>query len=148
MQLRSPWIEEMNALRSVRALSHDIETDVVIVGAGIAGIATAYKILEQTNKKVILVERGLLAHGATGNNAGMLFAGFERPFTELAADASITLATEAIQEVESGWDLLESILIQCGSSLTTSRHIGYGGLTTHEEVIGELGKALHLQEML
>ena len=39
---KSPWIYQLDSTRPTEKLKQDIETDVAIIGAGIAGIATAF----------------------------------------------------------------------------------------------------------
>ncbi len=46
-------------------LNENLETDVVIVGGGLAGMSVAY-CLAKTGKKVVLVEDGLIGSGETG----------------------------------------------------------------------------------
>ncbi len=65
--------------RLSRRWDPDGAADVVVVGAGIAGVATTFFILRNTNKSVFLVERDRVARGATGTNAGQLTTYFERP---------------------------------------------------------------------
>ena len=47
------------------SLKENLETDVVIVGGGIAGLSVAYCLI-QSGKKVILVEDGFIGSGETG----------------------------------------------------------------------------------
>ena len=49
--------------------------DVAIVGGGIVGTATAYWLTQQTNRRVVLLEAEMLAHGASGRNAGFILQG-------------------------------------------------------------------------
>jgi len=53
---RSPWLHQLNLTREINTLKSDIETDIVVVGAGIAGVSTAFFLLQNTDKKVTLVE--------------------------------------------------------------------------------------------
>ena len=48
-----------------KPLKENLETDVVIVGGGLAGISVAY-CLTQSGKKVVLVEDGFIGSGETG----------------------------------------------------------------------------------
>jgi len=48
-----------------------IETDVLIVGGGIAGASTAYH-LAALGHRVVLLERGAVASGASGLNGGLI----------------------------------------------------------------------------
>ena len=58
--------------------------DVAIIGAGIAGVATAFFVLRSTSSSVLLIERDRVARGATGRNAGQLTTYFERPLYDIA----------------------------------------------------------------
>ena len=55
-------------------LDRDATADVAIVGGGIAGIATAYA-LAREGASVVVLERGELAEGASGRNAGFVLGG-------------------------------------------------------------------------
>ena len=55
-------------------LAGDVTADVVIVGGGIAGIGTAYA-LAREGASVIVLERGEIADGASGRNAGFQLGG-------------------------------------------------------------------------
>lgn len=55
-------------------LDQDISADVAIVGGGIAGIAAAYA-LARAGAAVVVLERGELAEGASGRNAGFVLGG-------------------------------------------------------------------------
>lgn len=57
------WTEEQR-LRSYSPLKGDIACDVCIVGAGIAGLTTAY-LLSKEGKKVVILDDGLVAGGQT-----------------------------------------------------------------------------------
>ena len=52
---RSPWMEV--APPRFTPLSEDAETDVLVVGAGIAGLSTAYE-LSVAGRRVLVVDRG------------------------------------------------------------------------------------------
>ena len=65
------------------------EPDVVIVGAGIAGVATAFFTLRDTARRVLLVERDRVGRGATGRNAGQLTTYFERPLCDIADEFGV-----------------------------------------------------------
>jgi glycine/D-amino acid oxidase-like deaminating enzyme/nitrite reductase/ring-hydroxylating ferredoxin subunit len=60
----SVWIGTIQQ-KQYQSLNTDIETDVVVVGGGIAGITTAY-CLVKAGKQVVLIEDGLLFSGETG----------------------------------------------------------------------------------
>ena len=43
---KSPWIHQLNQNRKVVSLNNDLDTDIAIVGAGIAGVSTALFLLK------------------------------------------------------------------------------------------------------
>jgi gamma-glutamylputrescine oxidase len=71
--LTSLWLDGA-AITPRRPLDRDATVDVAIVGGGIAGIATAYA-LAREGASVVIVERGELAEGASGRNAGFVLGG-------------------------------------------------------------------------
>lgn len=58
------------------ALSGQLDTEVCIIGAGFAGLATALGLIERGQPNVIVVEAQDIGHGASGRNGGFVFGGF------------------------------------------------------------------------
>jgi glycine/D-amino acid oxidase-like deaminating enzyme len=73
----SLWLDGVS--RSYPSLDGDVTADVAIVGAGIAGVATAYFLASSGAKVVVLEARGV-AEAASGRNAGFLLAGVAENF--------------------------------------------------------------------
>ena len=73
----SLWLD--GASRSHPPLDNDVTADVAVVGAGIAGIATAYFLATAGASVVVLEARGV-AEAASGRNAGFLLAGVAENF--------------------------------------------------------------------
>jgi gamma-glutamylputrescine oxidase len=73
----SVWLEGTPAPRA--ALAGAVRADVAVVGAGIAGVATAYAFARQGASVVLLEERAAAA-AASGRNAGFLLAGVAENF--------------------------------------------------------------------
>lgn len=138
MKHSSPWIYQMNQGRPMQALREDIDVDVCIAGAGIAGVSTAFFILRNTDKKVAIVEKGKLAHGATGHNAGQIASYFERPFYELADQFGLEQAADAQKSVEGAWQLIDLMYTEAGLTIPVSRFMGQAGFTTIDQVIRHL----------
>ncbi len=138
MKHRSPWIYQLNHERPLSTLKEDTKTDVVIVGAGIAGISTAFFLLRDTDKNVAIVEKGKLAHGATGHNAGQIASYFERPFYELADEFGLEKAADAQRAVESAWELLDLMYAEGGLNIPVSRFLGHAGFSTFDQIIRHL----------
>src|SRR4030081_2155722 len=73
----SLWLDSQQRLHP--PLEADVTADVAIVGAGIAGIATAYFLAAAGASVVVLEARGV-AEAASGRNAGFLLAGVAENF--------------------------------------------------------------------
>jgi glycine/D-amino acid oxidase-like deaminating enzyme/nitrite reductase/ring-hydroxylating ferredoxin subunit len=69
-QQRSFWLAAALPME-YKKLEENIETDVLIVGGGIAGLTTAYCLLK-AGKKVVLVEDGYLGSGESGRTTAHL----------------------------------------------------------------------------
>lgn len=66
---------------SIWQSSTEFQTDVVVVGGGIAGISTAYWLKKmKPDLRIIILEAQTLAQGATGRNAGFLLQGTATDF--------------------------------------------------------------------
>src|SRR5713101_6767745 len=78
----SIWLDEVAADLRL-PLTGDTTADVAIVGAGIAGVATAYH-LARTGAKVVAIEARTVAEAASGRNAGFLLAGVAENFVAAA----------------------------------------------------------------
>lgn len=134
----SPWLNQLDALRTPERLTKDIGADVCIVGAGIAGVATAFFALKHTSKAVVMLERGKLAHGATGRNAGQVVSYFERGFASIAEEFGLTMAAEGEKAVDDAWELLDEMYTDAGLEIPFSRFLGHGGLSSYEQVLWHL----------
>lgn len=64
-------------------LEEDDEIDVAVVGGGISGMVTAYYLLTRTDRRVMLLEKDLVGHGATGHNGGQAVVGFKSLYEDL-----------------------------------------------------------------
>lgn len=135
----SPWLLQINNSRETNALTKDRETDIVIVGAGIAGITSAYFILKNTKTRVMMVESSKVAHGATGHNAGQLVSYFEKQMAGLVKDYGLRLAAEGQKAIDSAWGLLENIYKNTKINAPFADFLGRAGLQSNEEIL------LHLE---
>ncbi len=151
----SPWVSQLNKERPIVKLSHDITTDVTVVGAGIAGISTVFFLLKNTNFNVVLIEAGRLAHGATGHNAGQIVSYFERPFKDMVKEFGVKRAAHAWAAVESAWVLLMTMYTEAGLTIPLERFTGHAGFSSEKQVLEFLEDAyerksarLHVEEVL
>jgi len=125
---RSPWLEAVDASRAPCPLVSDAATDVAVIGAGIAGVSTAFFLLRETKGRVLLVERDRLASGATGHSAGQLVSYFERPLYELADSFGFERAVAAQRDIDGAWDLLGEMLAETGATVGVQRFLGHMGM--------------------
>lgn len=109
------WIDSSPIL-SFSKPTHDLETEVLIIGGGIAGLTTAYKLL-QKGKKVVLVEDGFIGSGETGRTTAHLsnalddrYYYLENTFGEEAAALAAESHTAAIAEIEK---IVTTLRIDC-----------------------------------
>jgi glycine/D-amino acid oxidase-like deaminating enzyme len=134
---RSPWVTQLAADGPLRPLDRDLETDVVVIGAGIAGVSTAW-FLRRTGRRVMLIERDRVGRGATGHNAGQLVSYFERPLISLVEEFGFEMAMRAQADVEGAWDLLDEMVAQAGVTAPVSRTVGAMGMWSSHQLITHL----------
>lgn len=134
----SPWLAQLKQERPRFALERDAETDVAVVGAGIAGVSTAYYLLTRTNARVLLIDAGRIAHGATGRNAGQLVSYFERPLTDMVKQFGLQMTAHAQAAVEGVWGQIEDIRRTCNLRTPVTYCRGYAGLSTEEQILEHL----------
>ena len=133
---RSPWYEQLRTDAPPQPLDGDARTNVAIIGAGIAGAATAFFTLRETDQRVLLIERNRSGSGATGHNAGQVANYFERPLCELVEAYGFDLAIAAQRAIDDAFDLLTLMVDESGSSVRLERVMGHMGMFTcnHLEV--------------
>ncbi len=135
---RSPWLYELRSDRVRRKLEIDVNTDIAIIGGGIAGIASAFYILTYTSFNVALFERFKLAHGATGHNAGQITSYFEKGFANLVKEFGLAKAAAGQKVIEDAWQLFDEIYTDAGLDIPVSRFMGHAGLSSSEQVLAHL----------
>lgn len=80
--LNSCWFTPPVEFKNYSPLKDNVETDVVIVGAGIAGLGIAY-CLSRAGKKVIIVEAGFIGSGETGRTTAQLVTALDKRYYEM-----------------------------------------------------------------
>ena len=64
MNYISIWNKDLNQSKINRKNFKEIETDILIIGAGITGLTTAY-FLKNTNNKIVIIDKGKISNGIT-----------------------------------------------------------------------------------
>lgn len=142
----SPWIAQLKRTRPEDRLDGNKEADIAIIGGGIAGLSTAYYTLKNTKKSVILLEANLVAHGATGHNAGQVVTYFEKPVKEIVAEYGLDLAAHAQDAINTAWTDLEEVIRETSMSSTLYACTGYLGCSTGAQFASFLEDTLWLSK--
>lgn len=80
-QTLSSWPQVKNLLRT-SALAQDLTTDVCVVGAGLAGLTTAY-LLAREGRTVVVIDKGPVGGGNTGRTTAQLSNALDDRYSEL-----------------------------------------------------------------
>ncbi len=132
--MQSPWIHQLKLNHKHAQVDRNLTTDIAIIGAGIAGVSTAYFALKNTTKKITLIEAHKVAHGATGHNAGQIVSYFEHPYAHLVEEYGATLAARAQEAIYHSWDSLEEVFKETGITTPLSIFTGYAGCSSIEQI--------------
>ena len=143
----SPWLRQVKRTRQVITLSEDANSDVAVVGGGISGVATSYFLLCDTNLSVMLIEKGRIAHGATGHNGGQAVAAFERSLIELCEKFGETQVEEGLLAIHDAWKLLYSIIEETRINVGLQEVRAHLALSSFDDVLLML-KEKHLSDRL
>jgi glycine/D-amino acid oxidase-like deaminating enzyme len=88
------------------------EFDIVIIGAGIAGVSTAYWLGKlDPNLKIAVLDKGELGSGATGRNAGFITCGSVEHFSRMEKKYGIDKALSIWRFSEENLELLKNELL-------------------------------------
>ncbi|WP_415334660.1 FAD-dependent oxidoreductase [Clostridium perfringens] len=82
--MKSVWSESCK-FRKREALNKDIKTDVLVIGAGITGILTAY-MLKQKGREVVLIDAAEIASGNTKNTTAKITSQHDLIYSKLISE--------------------------------------------------------------
>lgn len=103
------WMENTPQIKSDGPLNTDMVTDVCVVGAGIAGLTTAYLLLNE-GRQVIVVENGQIGGGMTGRTTAHLMSALDDRYYHLEHLFGIEGAALAGQSHRAAIDKIENII--------------------------------------
>src|SRR5918999_3767365 len=110
--------------RVMPTLASDLRTDVCIIGAGIAGISTAY-LLAQAGRRVVVLEDGAVGGGETGRTTAHLTNAMDDRYHVLERLHGTEGARLAAVSHGAAIDTIESIVRQERISCDFERLDGY-----------------------
>ncbi len=117
--------------------------DIVVIGAGLVGIATAYYLRQLGCDRVLVLEKEFIGYGASGRNAGFLLSGMAEPYSRLLVGMGKDSAREIFSSTIENHDLIARSVsdnnIDCGYERSGSYH-----LATSEVERGELEESVDL----
>src|SRR5258706_10919489 len=136
----SLWMTETDTPR-YETLAGDIETDICVVGAGIAGLSTAY-MLCQEGMSVVVLDAGLIGRGETSRTTAHLSNALDDRYYELERLFGQDGAARARQSHAQAIDVIEQIAEREGIECDFLRLDGYLLLSPGQE-LDELDRELN-----
>ncbi|HUQ27275.1 MAG TPA: FAD-dependent oxidoreductase [Usitatibacter sp.] len=106
-QARSPWMSYF--LPDAPALESDARVDVCVVGAGIAGLTTAY-LLAKKGQRVMVLERGSIGGGMTAATTAHLSNALDDGYHEIERLHGAAGARQAAQSHSAAIEAIEAIV--------------------------------------
>lgn len=123
--------------------------DVVIVGAGIAGVSAAYWLQkEDPSLKIAIIEKARLGFGASGRNAGFVTCGSVEHFNRMVNKHGLDEALEIWKFSEDNIKLLQEHIVQDNGPALQFKKDGAFSLAAQDSEFEELKKVAHMMEKL
>ena len=101
----SPWVDTLEAPRLGDTSFRDEAADVVVVGAGIVGVTTAF-LLQQAGKRVTVVEAARLSESVTTHSTVKVTVGHGTLYSKIARKRGIEVAQAYADANKAGFDMI------------------------------------------
>ncbi len=108
------WDKTLTSQFNFEKLSHNINSDILIIGAGISGALCAY-ILSSNGLKVTVIDKDKIGHGSTAANTGLLQYSSDKRISKLIKEKGLEdgvlfykMCLEAMDKLTTIIDKLES----------------------------------------
>ncbi len=109
--------DTLNADKARPALEGDVQTDICVVGGGLAGLSTALGLAER-QKKTVLLEANRIGWGASGRNGGFVAKGYAQGYRQLVKAVGLPHTKELHKLATHGRALIkkriENYKMDCG----------------------------------
>src|SRR6476620_5929642 len=103
----------MVAVPERRALQHDLDVDVCVVGAGLAGLTVAREVARR-GWSVAVLDAGEVAGGASGRNAGFVSPGFAERIDAIVERVGLPRAKELWALSDAGVEYIRRAIVDTG----------------------------------
>lgn len=107
----------MAAISARTALAGSVETDICVIGGGLAGLCTALSLAER-GRSVAVLEKNRIGWGASGRNGGMVSVGFAAFYGSIIRKVGVEHTKRLYALASDGMDLIKSRIrengIDCG----------------------------------
>jgi glycine/D-amino acid oxidase-like deaminating enzyme/nitrite reductase/ring-hydroxylating ferredoxin subunit len=122
------WIDTVESLK-YNSLQGDLEADIVIIGAGIAGLSVGY-CLSQSGRSVVILEDGFVGSGETGRTTAHIVNALDDRYTEIEKYHGGDGARVAAESHTAAIDFVEKTVLKENIDCDFKRVNGY--LFLHE----------------
>lgn len=106
------------------SLEENVQTEILVIGAGIAGLTTAYHLAKE-GKKVIVIDASMPGDGETGNTSAHLSSALDEYFLELESTVGREGSRLAADSHRTAIDTIEAICAEEGIDCQFERVDGY-----------------------
>lgn len=148
MDNRSIWenIKEKEKTKKIEE-NKNIDTDILIIGGGIAGMSTAY-FLMNSNKKIILIDKGSIGMGITCKTTaklnylqGIIYQQLEKSFNKKVSKLYWDSQMEAIELIKKiiEKERINCDLEKCNSFIFTKEDKGIEKIKKEKEILESFG---------
>jgi glycine/D-amino acid oxidase-like deaminating enzyme/nitrite reductase/ring-hydroxylating ferredoxin subunit len=136
MEAKSLWKKKAGSTFTFPSLKDKIKTDIVVIGAGITGLTTAY-LLQKAGKKVVVLEAMEIGDGTTGYSSCHLTTDIDSGYKTINSSFDERTSRLVAESRLEGINLLEKIIIDNNIECDFKRLKGYY-YTEDKEKVQEL----------
>lgn len=136
--IQASWYEASTVAAPVRPrLSFDLDTDVVVIGGGLAGLTIAYEAARR-GSTVALIEARRIAWNASGRNGGVVMPGFAADINEVIERVGFDDARALWRLAQDGVDHVRELAITMPGTAATAGWLQASRVETGDELIRRL----------
>ena len=121
--MQSVWSDSCK-FEKRKVLDKDIKTDVLVIGAGIAGILTAY-MLRENGKEVVLIDKDEVCSGNTKNTTAKITSQHDLIYDNLISEFGLDMAKQYARANELAIEKYEKIIKERKIDCEFEKHSAY-----------------------